>query len=126
MGYPSYVACSEDQYRTWSKPIPIPSSGGRSFAEEMPDGRVLVTYRNQLGNRGTRGWFGDVFASEGWQPGVIHYGDEVSIKYSLLYIANRSDALTQYWLMPPRVFGAISPSRPGCASMDLRGSRPRS
>jgi hypothetical protein len=39
-----------------------------------------VTYRNQLGNTGTHGWLGDVFASEGWQPGGIHYGDEISIK----------------------------------------------
>lgn len=103
-GYPSYAAYSNDQGRSWSKPRALPFSGDRPFAGELPDGRVLVTYRNQLGNFGTHGWLGDIFANEGWQPGGVHYGDETTLRDGLLHIANRPGALTQYWLMPPESF----------------------
>jgi hypothetical protein len=103
-GYPSYVAFSPDQGRTWSRPRALPFSGDRPFAGELPDGRVLVTYRNQLGNKGTHGWLGDIFVDDGWQPGGVHYGDEVSLKDGLLHLANRPDGLTQYILMPPESF----------------------
>jgi hypothetical protein len=101
-GYPSYCAFSYDQGRRWSRPKPLPFAGDRPFAEEMPDGRVLVTYRNQAGNTGTHAWLGDL--SEGYQPSGVHYGDQVSLSADALRIHNLPNATTRYQLMPPETF----------------------
>lgn len=101
-GYPSYSAFSYDRGRSWTKPKPLPFAGDRPFAEELADGRVLVTYRNQAGNTGTHAWLGDL--SEGYQPSGIHYGDEVALQADALHIRNRPNATTRYQLMPPETF----------------------
>ena len=77
-GYPSCVAFSYDLGRTWSGVRPLPFSGDRPYAKELRDGRVLVTYRNQAGNRGTHAWVGDLTAAA-YQVAGVHYGDEVRL-----------------------------------------------
>lgn len=104
MGYPSYHAFSYDQGRSWTKPRPLPFAGDRPFAEEVADGRVLVTYRNQAGNTGTHGWLGDLTRDEGYQVSGVHYGDETELAPEALHIGNRPNATTQYLLMPPESF----------------------
>ncbi len=104
MGYPSYVNFSSDQARTWSKPQPLPFSGDRPYAQQLRDGRVLVTYRNQLGNRGTHAWLGDLRRDAGYQPGGTHYGDKISLSGDGLHLQNAPNAVTRYVLMPPENF----------------------
>lgn len=101
-GYPSYVSFSYDLGHSWSKPKPLPFAGDRPFAGEMPDGRVLITYRNQCGNTGTQAWLGDLFAAtEGYAVHAVHYGDEASFEDGMLRLHNRPDAETRYIVMPP-------------------------
>lgn len=104
MGYPSHVSFSGDQGRTWSKPKPLPFSGDRPYAQQLRDGRVLVTYRNQLGNRGTHAWLGDLRKDVGHQIGGVHYGDKISLGQGGLHIAKAAGATTRYVLMPPESF----------------------
>ncbi|MDQ6706694.1 MAG: glycoside hydrolase, partial [Acidobacteriota bacterium] len=105
-GYPSYVSFSNDEGRTWSQTAPLPFSGDRPYARQLRDGRVLVTYRNQLGNKGTQAWLGDPRegARIGYQAGGVHYGDEVSLSAEGLRMHSRAGAITRYLLMPPQNF----------------------
>ena len=103
-GYPSYMSFSYDQGRSWSRPVPLPFSGDRPFAGELSDGRVLVTYRNQAGSKGTHAWVGDLFAGDGYQVSGVHYGDEATIGEGALRIHNRPASETRYMLMPPENF----------------------
>lgn len=66
-GYPSYVSFSDDGGWNWSAPVEAPFSGDRPFAEQLPDGRVLVTFRNTAGRAGTMAWIGDIEAETGHQ-----------------------------------------------------------
>lgn len=106
LGYSSYVSFSPDQGRTWSKAQPLPFSGDRPYAAQLRDGRVLVTYRNQLGNRGTHAWLGDLreAARIGYQPGGTHYGDHVTLDGEGLHLHARPNAVTRYVVMPPESF----------------------
>lgn len=99
-GYPSCVAFSYDLGRTWSGVRPLPFSGDRPYAKELRDGRVLVTYRNQAGNRGTHAWVGDL-TDTAYQVSGVHYGDEVRLTGDALHIANRPRGVTRYLLQPP-------------------------
>ena len=99
-GYPSCVAFSYDLGRTWSGVRPLPFSGDRPYAKELRDGRVLVTYRNQAGNRGTHAWVGDL-TDTAYQVAGVHYGDEVRLTGDALHIANRPRGVTRYLLQPP-------------------------
>ncbi len=103
-GYPSYVSFSYDGAVTWTRPRPLPFAGDRPFAGELPDGRVLITYRNQAGNTGTRAWLGDLFANDGYQVSAVHYGDQVSFEDGALRIHNQPGGETRYLLMPPESF----------------------
>ncbi len=104
MGYPSYHCFSHDRGRSWTKPAPLPFAGDRPFAEELPDGRVLATYRNQAGNFGTHGWLGDLSANEGYKVSGVHYGDLCSFESGALRIHSRPEATTRYLMMPPESF----------------------
>ena len=79
-GYPSYLSFSYDQGHTWTPPQPMPFSGDRPFPGQMPDGRVLVTYRNQSGNAGTNAWLGDLFTGAGFQVFGTHYQDAFALE----------------------------------------------
>ena len=105
-GYPSYVSFSQDQGRTWSKIAPLPFSGDRPYAKQLRDGRVLVTYRNQLGNKGTQAWLGDLHegARIGYQPGGVHYGDAIAINSEGLRMHAPRGGFTRYLLCPPENF----------------------
>src|SRR6185295_15513858 len=85
-GYTSPVAFSLDDGRTWSAPQSLPFSGDRPFVNELADGRVLVTYRNQNGNTGTHAWMGDITRDFGHQIGSLHYGDKVTLDDGVLHI----------------------------------------
>ncbi len=58
--YPCQVAFSFDNGESWTEPTEAPFSGDRPFIGQLADGRLLVTYRNQGGNRGTYAWLGDI------------------------------------------------------------------
>ena len=100
-GYPSCVTFSYDQGRTWGSVRPMPFSGDRPYAKELRDGRVLVTYRNQAGNKGTHAWAGDLTKTS-YQVSGIHYGDDVGFEDSALHIANKPGGVTRYLLQPPQ------------------------
>jgi hypothetical protein len=103
-GYPSYVSFSSDAGRTWSGIQPLPFSGDRPFAQQLRDGRVLVTYRNQMGNRGTHAWVGDLHRDAGYQVGATHYDDRVTLEGDALRLHRAPNAVTRYMLMPPENF----------------------
>ncbi len=103
-GYPSYVSYSYDQGKTWSSTKPMPFAGDRPFAGELPDGRVLITYRNMGGNTGTQAWLGDVFANDGYQVASVHYGDTPVFENGALHLRGRPGSETRYLLMPPESF----------------------
>ena len=58
--YPCYLAFSDDQGLSWSSPKPAPFSGDRTFAGQLDDGLVLVTYRNKAGTPGLYACIGDM------------------------------------------------------------------
>ena len=103
-GYPSYLCFSHDGGRNWSRPEPMPFAGDRPYAKELPDGRVLVTYRNRSGNRGTHAWIGDLRRNPGFKPGGVHYHDRVKLESGELCIEDIPGAVTQYVLLPPENF----------------------
>jgi hypothetical protein len=103
-GYPSYVALSEDRGRTWSKARPLPFSGDRPYAKQLSGGEVLVTYRNQCGNRGTHAWMGDLTRDHGHQICATHYEDRVSLNSEALHIESRAGGTTRYILLPPESY----------------------
>ncbi len=100
-GYPSYVSFSGDNGRTWSTPQPLPFAGDRPYAKQLRDGRVLVTYRNQKGNRGTHAWLGDLHRDIGYQPGGTHYDDDLVLAGGCLRLVAKPGAVTRYTLLPP-------------------------
>ena len=103
-GYPSYVSLSFDQGRNWTRPGPLPFAGDRPYAKELRDGRVLVTYRNRSGNRGTHAWIGDLLRHPGFQIGGVHYEDRLTLASGTLRIHDGPQATTQYILLPPESF----------------------
>ena len=103
-GYPSYISFSKDQGRSWDRIQPLPFSGDRPYALQLPDGRVLVTFRNQLGNTGTHAWIGDLHHDLGYQPGGVHVRDEYTLSSEALHLAGGRAGVTKYVLMPPESF----------------------
>jgi hypothetical protein len=103
-GYPSFVCFSTDQGWHWSSPRPMPFSGDRPYVKELSDGRVLITYRNRSGNRGTYGWIGDLTKDWGYQSSGTHYHDQVTLDTDAVHIHNKPDAVTRYTLLPPENF----------------------
>ena len=99
-GYPSFVTFSTDQGRSWSSTRPLPFSGDRPYAKELSEGRVLITYRNRCGNRGTHGWIGDLTRA-GYRIGATHYGDRVTLESNALHLRPTPGAVTRYLLLPP-------------------------
>jgi len=55
---PMYLCISEDEGDTWSDPMPTPLIGHRPTMGLIPDGRLLVTYRNVAPDMGTSAWVG--------------------------------------------------------------------
>ena len=103
-GYPSYVSFSHDAGRNWSRIAPMPFSGDRPYAKQLKDGRVLVTYRNQAGNKGTHAWIGRLGRDSEYRAAGTHYHDAVKLTGDALEISGEPGAVTRYTLMPPESF----------------------
>lgn len=103
-GYPSYVSFSHDHGFNWSRVQPMPFAGDRPYALQMPDGRVLVTYRNQAGNRGTHAWLGSLDTECEYQVAGTHYDDRVTLTREALELAGDKGAVTRYTMLPPESF----------------------
>lgn len=124
--YPSYLALSDDQGRSWTKATEAPFSGDRPFAGELADGRTLVTYRNQTGKPGLYGWLGDIEAEQGYKVSRAAVGgthqpqagsavlkrdhptpksaDGISLETDCLKMQNGPGTVTRYLLLPPESF----------------------
>ena len=101
--YPSYISFSSDGGAMWSKPVEAPFSGDRPFAEQLVDGRVLVTYRNQAGRAGTFAWVGDIEQEHGYKVSVIDTGPaqgSALLKEGALMLDGER-GVTRYGLLPP-------------------------
>lgn len=57
---PMYVSFSDDAGDTWSTPAPTPLIGHRPTMGLIPDGRLLITYRNVGPDMGTCAWLGSL------------------------------------------------------------------
>jgi BNR repeat-like domain len=106
--YPSQVALSFDNGETWTVPVEAPFAGDRPFIGQLEDGRILVTFRNQGGNRGTYAWLGtvDELISTGYRASALHLGaEEISLSAGEgLRLTHRRPATTQYNLLPPESY----------------------
>jgi hypothetical protein len=104
--YPSQVAFSFDGGRRWTEPQEAPFAGDRPFAGQLADGRLLVTFRNQGGNRGSYAWLGDIRHELGYRCSALHQGPEqLSLEATTgLLIAHAQPATTSYHLLPPESF----------------------
>jgi hypothetical protein len=100
--YPSQVSFSFDNGLRWTEPVEAPFSGDRPFAGQLPDGRLLVTYRNQGGNKGTYAWLGDIGQDLGYRVSALHKGpEEIALSAEDgLHIRHAGPATTQYNLLP--------------------------
>jgi hypothetical protein len=103
-GYPSYVSFSHDSGTNWSRVQPVPFAGDRPYALQLPDKRVLVTYRNQAGNRGTHAWIGRLDRECEYRVCGTHYNDRVTLSREALETAGDKGAVTRYTMMPPESF----------------------
>lgn len=106
--YPSQVALSFDNGDTWTQPREAPFAGDRPFIGQLPDGRILATFRNQAGNKGTYAWLGtvDELLTTGYRVSALHKGKaDVSLSASDgLRISHREPATTLYNLLPPESY----------------------
>lgn len=104
--YPCQLSFSFDNGDTWTEPVEAPFSGDRVFIGQLPDGRVLATYRNQGGNRGTYAWLGDIQREFGYRVTAYHLGPEaLSLDpHEGLHVRHVAPATTVYNLLPPESF----------------------
>ncbi|UCH33762.1 MAG: exo-alpha-sialidase [Armatimonadota bacterium] len=58
-GYPTFLSRSSDRGQTWSPIEPTDMIGHRPVAGLLPDGRILVTYRDVGGSWSFCAWLGD-------------------------------------------------------------------
>jgi hypothetical protein len=123
--YPSYLVFSDDRGRTWTDPVPAAFSGDRPFIGLLPDGRMLVTYRNQSGRPGLYAWVGDIEQDHGFKVArgganathrVAHSNGPISnwpiadggvaLSEAGLTIQNGPGTVSRYLLMPPEHFSS--------------------
>lgn len=70
--YNSHVCFSDDQGLTWTEPVPMPPAltGDRHQALTLPDGRILVSFRDMLDASPTQGsWVGWVGSFDDLETG---------------------------------------------------------
>ena len=102
---PAVKAFSNDKGKTWKvHELPFPMTG-RTCAELLSDGRVMVTFRTGVGRAGLRAWIGDPDDPTTFQPTGAHFNDRhtVGIKDGALHIDNdgRCGQFTLYNFRPP-------------------------
>jgi len=104
--YPSRVCFSFDSGDTWTVPRDAPFAGDRPFIGQIPDGRILATYRHMGGTRGTHAWLGHLQHELGYRVSSVHrHGANVTVTTDDgLRIHQRSPATTQYNLLPPESY----------------------
>ena len=104
--YPSQVSFSFDNGDSWTQPMEAPFAGDRPFAGQLPDGRLLVTYRNQAGNKGTYGWLGHLQHELGYRVSGLHVGPaEIALSADEgLRLTHHAPATTRYNLLPPESY----------------------
>jgi hypothetical protein len=104
--YPSQVAFSFDNGDSWTQPMEAPFAGDRPFIGQLADGRLLTTFRNQAGNRGTYAWLGHIQRELGYRVSGLHKGPaEIALSpQDGLYVGHPRPATTQYNLLPPESY----------------------
>jgi hypothetical protein len=101
-GIPSFVSFSDDLGRSWSPPRRLPFAFHRPFAEQLPDGRVLVTGRHVNGGLGTYAWCGDLRSEAGaWSVGGPRRKYSASLEAEALIVENLPDHECRYTMIPP-------------------------
>jgi hypothetical protein len=101
-GIPGFVAFSNDNGNTWSKPRRLPFALDRPYAKQLNDGRVLVTGRNVNGGLGTYAWYGNLEDEAGdYQVGGPRQKYEADLTSEALIIKNGPDLEARYSLIPP-------------------------
>ena len=105
-GLPGIKAYSKDNGETWGpvEELPFPITG-RTCAGFLKDGRVMVTFRSQIGKAALWAWVGDPDDKTGPRPMGVHFNDKhtVALKDGGLHIDNDGvcGQFTQYFLRPP-------------------------
>lgn len=104
--YPSQVAFSFDGGDSWSDPQEAPFAGDRPYACQVPDGRVLVTYRNKGGTPGTHAWLGHLGQELGYRVSSTRRGQAVREfdAGGSLVVHHPEPATTQFNLLPPESY----------------------
>ncbi len=102
---PAIKAFSSDNGKTWEiQEVPFPVTG-RTNADLLSDGRVMVTYRSGIGPAALRAWIGDPLDPTEFQPTGAHFNDRntVGLKDGALHIDNDGmrGQFTLYNLRPP-------------------------
>src|SRR5207237_8156316 len=95
-----------DDGDSWTQPMAAPFAGARPFIGQLADGRLLATFRNQAGNRGTYAWLGHIQRDLGYRVSGLHRGpEELSVSpQDGLCIRHPQLATTQYNLLPPESY----------------------
>lgn len=105
-GFPGIKAYSSDGGKTWDvHELPFAITG-RTHANYLPDGRVMLTFRSGIGRQALWAWLGDPL--EAPQPSAasgVHFQDAhtVALKDGELHLDNdgRRGQFTQYFFRPP-------------------------
>jgi hypothetical protein len=103
--YPGVKAFSKDKGRTWDvEELPFCITG-RTCAGFLRDGRVLLTFRSQIGRPSLWAWVGDPEDKTRFGFAGAHFNDSrsVGLNDGALHIDNdgRSGQFTMYSLRPP-------------------------
>ena len=104
-GFPGIKALSDDMGKTWKvSELPFPVVG-RTCAGFLKDGRVMLTFREQVGPSGLWAWVGDPLDETPYRAVGVHLNDtqSVGLKDGCLHIDNDGHLgqFTQYHLRPP-------------------------
>ncbi|MFH1006843.1 MAG: sialidase family protein [Candidatus Latescibacterota bacterium] len=110
-GLPGCKAYSADEGRTWSELEELPFAvTGRTCAELLSDGRVLLTFRSGIGRPDLWAWVDDQSPCAGPKISGAHYDDSTSVGLldDALHIDHdgRRGQSTIYYLRPPETLGA--------------------
>jgi len=103
--FPAIKAFSSDNGKTWDvEELPFAMTG-RTCADFLPDGRVMVTFRSGIGRNALWAWIGDRFDTTPFLASGAHLNDRhsVALKDGALHIDNDGvrGQFTQYYLRQP-------------------------